>query len=184
MSEQMLKVEQLRQLIATQGHDMPWLIQAAGHLGLIVETLQLPEWFQTAWNKRWGKIDLSNDEERKGLIWTRTDNQQPIVDISEAPLNVQAIKFALLAELVDALPKVEQLSYAKVGFPENWRRCKIIFNGKEIKDVVEADALLGMCSFHARDDKGKLIVVAGEIQTTTARGMVQILVEKNSQMFF
>lgn len=187
MTNKMIVVDTIRNLLAAQTHDIAWLFEASKHLGVDVLYLNRDGWDKTFWHADWGELERVPVEgsEIPALAWHRPDGGASIALI-EHPEHVRAVQFGLLAELGKALQNVGQLSYAKVGFPADWAKCRIVLNGKIVDYVMEADALVGTVKLAKKDAHGKLQTTADkqDIDYQTVKGRVEIIINEKSLGFF
>lgn len=178
-------VNELRNLIHAQNHDLAWF--SASSKFLKVEDLaEQPDWFLHKWNPIWGTVSVADSEVGKMLVWLRHDGGAMAGDTSETPAHIKAVRFALLAELGIALVAAGKLSFCKVGWPLNWRQARIKLNGTDLPNVIEADALFGTCKTHVKKD-GKFVVSETnkqELLTTVLKGHVEINIEQKQQTLF
>lgn len=186
MQEQVVKNAKLMTLIKAQTHDFAWVFDAASMLGLTVPDVTDLLWDKQHWNRSWGELEKTIRGTQIILVWKRPDGADPLADVSDLPMNIRLLRFALFGELVLGLQAIGQLSYARVGHPANWNKCKVYCDSREIKEVISADALLGVVHMYRRDPKGKIIISPDgkSFDKTRIAGAVEIKIEKETQTIF
>lgn len=186
MQEQIDKNANLMKLIQAQTHDFAWVFDAAKALSLPVTEVSDDLWDNKYWNHLWGQLEKTIHGTKIIIVWKRPDGADPLADVSDLPINVRMLRFALFGELILGLQSLGQLSYARVGHPRTWNKCKVYCDNKEVQTVISADALLGVVHMHKRDPKGKIVLAADgkSFEKDRIAGHVVIKVEDNVQTLF
>jgi len=122
------------------------------------------------WKKSWGILAVSAYNNM--IIWVRTDDG-PEMAQSKFDIRIIVIRYMLMANLSEVLFKLNKSSYEKVGVTKNWRRAKIKFNGKEIENILWADALTGKCAIKAFEEPEKILT-----------GHIDIILQEQNLSFF
>lgn len=185
MKEQMLKLQQIRDTARAQEHEKPWFIITARLLSLSVEQIQQSGWDKTLWRAEWGQLERIQHGKAEVVAWHRPDGAEPVADVSDLPENIRILRFALLGELIQTIKATGNISFAKVGYPSNWQRCKVYLNGVEMSHVLEADVILGHVIITKRE-RGKIVYdkETENIKSQKVHGMVQIMVKEDVQTLF
>lgn len=185
MQEQPAKIALIRSLVGAQSHDAPWFTAAAEVLDRHPGTFETNAWWEYYWCQDWGDIEFVREKEQITVIWHRLDGGESLADadmgVSE---NIRVMRFALLACLSQSLREAEELSYVRSGYPREWARSKVYLDGREVQQVVLADAILNYVETVMRID-GRLVPTAdGRITTQRSHGAVRIVLQNETQLMF
>ena len=176
----------LQNLIHAQTTDDAWLSYVHGATGTDPKGLTIDSWNKNFDAKNYGTIEEITLPDGQGIQWNRPDGGMPMVAMNTTPEQIILARFLMFANIIGILQKQGELSFAKVGFPENWNRVTIYFNGRKESQVVSADALLGTVEFYMKNEHGKFKVLTGtdEFETVRVSGRVKIVVEEKPHTFF
>lgn len=171
-------------LLNAQTQETAWYFECSKVLGIDLKYLQKDGWDGLFWRGGWGTLERLEEKRdgKSGIAWHRPDCDKSIAMFEESE-SVLLCKFALLANLSQALLKAGELSYCTIGWPLNWRRAKVLLNGEEVNYVREADALLGTITVAVRK-AGSFVRDGDEIATRTVKGSVRIELAKENAGFF
>lgn len=176
----------LRSLIHAQTLDEAWVSHVAYVLGMHPTILTIDYWNKTFLPSEMGSVEEMKVLDEQGIVWNRPDGGMPMAVIEFAPRYLTLARFHMYSQIIKILKAKGQLSFAKVGYPEEWNRVTINFNGRVIDNVVSADALLGIVEFNKKDAQGKVMTneKGDEVLTIRVAGTVKILVNEKPQTFF
>ncbi len=176
----------LRSLIHAQTLDEAWITNVANAIDLYPTMLTIDYWNKTFLPSERGSVKEINILEEQGIIWNRPDFGMPMAITDPTPRFITLTRFYMYSQIIKILKASGQLSFAKVGYPKEWNRVTINFNGRIIDNVISADALLGIAEFNRKDSQGNYVVneKGDEILTIRVAGTVKIFVNEKPQTFF
>lgn len=186
MQDQVTKNAKLMALIQAQTQDKAWLFEVAEALSLTPADIENDTWDLKHWNPLWGQLDKTLRGTKIIVVWKRPDGGDTLADVSELPIHIRMLRFALLGQLSVGLNTIGQLSYVRTGFPSNWNKCKVYCDSREMQGVISADALLGVVHMYRRDPKGKLVMKddGKTIDRERTAGRIEIKIEEKVQTLF
>lgn len=180
------EISKIRSLINPLNHDYLWKKEVIKLLETNEKSLTNKNNLKKLWKKDWGKLKIKKLTGRSEITWERSDGGPKIVTSVEDKLFCQyLIKMILRGLLSEKLNSGKFLSFAKVGYPKEWNRCKIYLNDQEIDNVYWACSITGMCETTKFNKKGEIAVdKKGDIENEQKRGIITIIVQKDNQSFF
>jgi len=139
------------------------------------------EVFQNLSRPEWGQFTVSQNDEGLTATWLRTDGGPPVaVQYLRETSRDGAVFVVLQALLAHALQEQGLGTYVDVRTP-NWRRARVVVNGKEMEGVVRACAVTGFCEVITPKSK---VGPDNRLATQKLRGLVTITFDKVDRTFF
>jgi hypothetical protein len=165
----------LRALLTAKSEDDSWIKDVTEVIPEGFKRHQDGSPYLALWQQEWGSIQWYRpaDDGPLAPALVRTDGGPMLIGFPESQDWAKMTRYALVGLLIQSIRRCKLLSYAKVGYPQEWRTCKIYHNGNELDHVTWADAVLGQAQVLSRKG-GKFVENDGSMATMNLVGSITI----------